>query len=100
MLCKVKAVKPGDYLFIQDGDGATMHFAKGLQHGFIAQELEQVFPELVQDEISVLPGTKNERIEYKSVNYLGMIPVLTKAIQEQQAYIELLEQRIEALENR
>lgn len=100
MLAKLMQVKPSDYLFIQDGDGATMHFAKGLQHGFIAQELEQVFPELVQDEISVLPGTKNERIEYKSVNYLGMIPVLTKAIQEQQAYIELLEQRIEALENR
>ena len=40
-----------------------------------------------------------EVLEYKAVNYIGMIPVLTKAIQEQQEYIKQLEARLEALEN-
>lgn len=97
-LSGVMQLKPSEYEFIQNGIGANFHFAQGLQHGFIAQDLEKVFPELVNNEISTIPGTKNERIEYKSVNYLGMIPVLTKAIQEQQEYIEQLEKRIDALE--
>jgi len=49
-------------------------FDEGTQFGFIAQELEDVFPELV--------NTENNG--YKSVNYNGMIPVLVEAIKEQQ----------------
>ena len=51
-----------------------------LQYGFIAQELEKVLPELVND------GDDG----YKTVNYIGVIPVLTQAMQEQQAEIEQL----------
>ncbi len=100
VLSRIMQVQPSNYEFNQVGIFEKFHFAKGMQHGFIAQDLEKIFPELVNNEISTIPGTKNERIEYKSVNYIGMIPVLTKAIQEQQAYIEQLEQRIEALENK
>ncbi len=100
VLPRVMQLKPARYRFVHNRVGRALNFPEGEQYGFIAQELEQVFPELVKDEIAALPGTRNERIEYKSVNYLGLIPVLTRAIQEQQAYIESLEKRIEALENR
>ncbi len=45
---------------------------------FIAQELENEFPELV----------RREEDGYKSVNYSGMIPVFLEAIKEQQKIID------------
>ncbi len=51
--------------------------------GFIAQELEEILPNLVKD------GTDS----YKSVNYTGLIPYLVKHIQK-------LENRIVDLENK
>jgi hypothetical protein len=61
--------------------------------GFIAQEIKEVFPEMV--------GTVNiEGTEYFDLN-LSHLPTYTvKAIQEQQALIQQLLQRIEQLENR
>ena len=59
--------------------------------GFIAQELQTVLPELVH---------YNAEADLHSVNYIGVIPVLVEAIQDQQAQIELLEKRLEALENK
>jgi len=74
------------------------------QYGFIAQEVEKVFPDLV--------GTDSNG--FKTVNYNGVIPVLTEAIKTQQEEIESLKseneqlkstleqllKRVEALENR
>ena len=64
--------------------------------GFIAQELETVFPNLVEEGVNGI----------KSVKTSILIPILTKAIQEQQTIIEsqqsqidALTARIEALEN-
>jgi hypothetical protein len=58
------------------------------QLGFIAQDIGTILPEVVSFEESM------------SVNYQAIIPVLTKAIQEQQALIKALEQRIINLENK
>ncbi|KAF0194991.1 MAG: hypothetical protein FD166_3231 [Bacteroidetes bacterium] len=73
------------------------------QNGFTAQNLESVFPELVK----LNPAKKEQPVDFKAVNYTGLIPVLTKAVQEQQAMIENLEnlnaelvKRIEKLESR
>ena len=63
------------------------HFAEGPQFGFIAQELENIFPELV----------KTENDGYKSVNYNGMIPVLLESIKEQQLQIESQQKQIDEL---
>lgn len=55
--------------------------------GLVAQELEQVLPELV---------TTHKGADYddeRSVNYNGVIPVLIEAIKEQQQQIEQLQQR-------
>ncbi|WP_375562927.1 tail fiber domain-containing protein [Bernardetia sp. OM2101] len=59
-----------------------------LQFGVIAQEIEEVFPNLVH--------TDNEG--YKSVNYTGLIPVLIEATKEQQTIIEAQEEKISKLE--
>ena len=56
--------------------------------GFIAQELELVFPELVET---------NKTTGYKAVNYDGMIPVLVEGMKEQQAQIDELKQQNELL---
>jgi hypothetical protein len=66
------------------------------QLGFIAQEVEAVFADAVD--------TTSEKDEngdaYKSVGQGALIPVLVKAIQEQQAIITDLKARIEALETK
>jgi hypothetical protein len=59
--------------------------------GFIAQEVYEVIPEAVN------MGTTNE---LWAMDYTKLIPILTKAIQEQQAFIKALEQRIINLENK
>jgi hypothetical protein len=64
------------------------------QLGFIAQEVEAVFPEAVSE----WQVNKEDETVYKTVGPSAFIPVLVKAIQEQQALIETLTQRITALE--
>ena len=59
-------------------------------YGFIAQELQSVLPDIVTE------GLDTDKI--LSVNYTAIIPILTKAIQEQQQIIEQLTERIQALE--
>jgi hypothetical protein len=56
----------------------------GLKIGFIAQEVEQVLPELV---------FTNEVDGFKGVNYAEITAVLTEAIKEQQKQIEALKEK-------
>ncbi|MEO8150272.1 MAG: tail fiber domain-containing protein [Bacteroidia bacterium] len=74
-----------------------MNFPAFRQYGFVAQELEKVIPLLVEN--GTHPGAKREDkdIEFKSVNYIGMIPILTKAIQEQQKEIDELKSMVQLL---
>ncbi len=73
-----------------------MNFNEGKQFGFIAQDLQQIFPELVTH--GVHPGAeKGKDIEYLGVDYISMIPVLVQAIQEQQKIIEAQQQQIDEL---
>lgn len=67
------------------------NFSEGMQYGLIAQELEQVVPELV--------STDNNG--WKSIEYSHIVPLLIEAIKEQQQTIDRLkgnEARIAALE--
>jgi hypothetical protein len=65
------------------------------QLGFIAQEIETVFPEAVSE----WQVNKDDETVYKTVGPGALIPVLVKAIQEQQALITALTTRITALES-
>jgi len=57
------------------------------QIGVIAQEIENVFPSLVED-------TKEPESEEttKSVKYSVLVPIMLKAIQELKAEVDLLKQ--------
>jgi hypothetical protein len=85
----VMALKPRKFDW-KEGKGKNV---KG-DRGWIAQEFEQVFPDMV-DEWKA-PSPEGEE-PYKSVR-ADLIPVLVKAIQEQQQIINSLKTRIEALE--
>ena len=56
--------------------------------GLIAQEVEEIFPEFVKDNMD----------GYKTVKYTSFIPLLIKTIQEQQQLIESLQDRVATLE--
>ncbi|PBQ30212.1 hypothetical protein CNR22_00045 [Sphingobacteriaceae bacterium] len=93
-LDKILQLKPSSYTF-KTTEYKDMNLPAGKQMGLIAQELEQVFPELVKNIAAInLPGKAGEEQknipEYKAVQYVSLIPVLIAAIQEQQAQIEEL----------
>ncbi len=60
-----------------------------LQFGLIAQEVETVLPELVT--------TEKDAEQTKGINYIGLMPVVIKAIQEQQKEFEQKEAAIKSL---
>lgn len=61
---------------------------KGERYGFIAQEIEKEFPELVKTD----PKTN-----LKAVNYEGMIPILLESIKEQQKMITQLQDQLNTI---
>jgi len=68
------------------------------QLGVIAQELEQIFPGMVDESPDRDAEGNDLGTTTKSVKYSVFVPMLIKAIQEQQAIIEQLKARVEALE--
>jgi Chaperone of endosialidase len=64
----------------------------GTEFGFSAQAMERIVPELVQ--------TADNDTQIKSVNYIGLIPVITEAIKELKADNEALRVRLNHLEQK
>ncbi|MBA4410170.1 MAG: tail fiber domain-containing protein [Bacteroidota bacterium] len=60
------------------------------QFGFIAQEMQALFPEIVADRGDGMLG----------IRYTELIPILVKAYQEQQAELESLKARVAKLEGK
>jgi trimeric autotransporter adhesin len=69
------------------------------QLGVIAQELEKIFPSIVDETADRDEEGNDLGTTTKSVKYSVFVPMLIKAIQEQQATITALTARITALEN-
>jgi hypothetical protein len=99
----VMQMRPVDYFWKDKNIGKTQ------QMGFIAQELESVMPEAVSHQqmtpAEIEQCKRNgqavpEITDPYGINYIALTPVLVKAIQEQQALIQQLQQRIEALEKK
>jgi hypothetical protein len=86
---KVLALKPRKFDW-KENKGENIKNARG----FIAQELELVFPDMISNWTDEPPEGEEP---YKAVN-ANLIPTLVKAIQEQQAIITALETRLSALE--
>ena len=88
-LSKVMELRPRKFDW-KEGKGADIKDDRG----FIAQEFEEVFPDLVGEWKDEAPEGEEP---YKAVSQ-DLIPTLVKAIQEQQTLIESLTTRIAALE--
>jgi hypothetical protein len=65
---------------------------KGLQYGFIAQEVEALFPEMVL--------TGSDEMQTKSMNYQALHSMTVKMVQSQQQTIERQQAQIDALMER
>jgi hypothetical protein len=74
ILTKIISLNPASYLMKSDAQNHPLHY------GFIAQEVEKLFPEFVV----------TDRKNSKMISYSSFIPILTKGIQEQQQQIETL----------
>jgi hypothetical protein len=79
----------GFYYYWKKEEFRNMQFTDERQIGFSAQEIEKLFPELVTTDAN----------GYKSVDYGRMTPVLVEAIKQQQKKIDILEKRLEEIEN-
>jgi hypothetical protein len=110
---RLKQLRPSRFNFIVDPDTTV--------DGFLAHEVQDIVPEAIsgvkdemqEEEYEVTPavidddgnvvteavmGTR-EVPKYQGIDQAKLVPLLTKAIQEQQALIESLEARITALES-
>jgi len=87
----VLKLKPVSFYWSKDYNTSL----KNQQFGFIAQDIEKIMPELV---IAGSYDHFNKTEGVRSLNYIGIVPFLTKAIQEQQEQIQSLEERIKKLE--
>ena len=65
------------------------------QHGFIAQEIEKIYPYAVKGE-----ANEDPHLEPMALVKSNFIPLIVKSIQDQQTQIEELKKRIEKLENK
>lgn len=88
-------LKPVSY-FMKTDEFPEMNFPSGKQLGFIAQEIELVFPTLVEKGAHPGVNKTDADVEYKGVNYIGLIPVIVKAIQEQESIIKNQDTMIES----
>jgi hypothetical protein len=128
-LDKINALSPVTYYYKNEKE-SKINLPTNLQYGFIAQDLETVFPELVTTQIfnlettanagnkkasinpdekglvsenenpATTPIEKSTKEEFKGINYTGLISVLTQAIKEQQVLIEGLKKQNKSLNMR
>ena len=82
----INKLNPVSYLLLNQGS------ADKKSYGFIAQELKEIFPEVV-----VEPSNDNELY---GINYTSIIPLLTKSIQELTKKIELQQNEINYLKQK
>lgn len=105
----IAQLKPKRYEFIREGKLATLHLPEGKHYGLIAQELQEVLPELVKEldddltyqqvtdkPVVITAASGKEAIEpqkasvektkdnltIKAVNYTELIPIMIKGLQE------------------
>jgi hypothetical protein len=99
----IKQLKPRSFYF----DTTNVYgfkFPSKKQYGFIAQELEELLPELITNnskaaDIDTLGNVIHPAIDFKAVYYLELIAVLTKGMQEQQQKIEDLQTQLNNFQN-
>ena len=97
---KLMQLRPVSFAY-RTNEHDRMNMPKGIRYGLIAQEVEQVFPEFVNEVVH--PGdidgegfVVSDPASYKAVSTLDLIPLLLTAMQDQQAEIDALRSALEA----
>jgi hypothetical protein len=93
----VNKLKPVTFNFISDTEN---NFSEYEEVGFIAQDVDRVLSTETFSKSIVKAADDSEPTSTMGLATQNLIPILTKAIQEQQALIKALEQRILILENK
>lgn len=105
-LALVNSIAVKKYNYKHDGIYGKMNLPQGTQIGIMADELQQTLPQLVkhnifQDFDSYLKGETSKEnissIEFSAVNYTGLVPILVRAMQEQDVKILQQQKQIEDL---
>ncbi|MDA3813543.1 MAG: tail fiber domain-containing protein [Candidatus Cloacimonetes bacterium] len=104
-LSKIKLMNVHTFNFKQMAEEKQFSLPEGEQIGLIAQELEEILPQLVSDEVHAFDRNRGiegaerdeEKIEYKGINYIGLIPVLIEAIKELNTQNEVQQRQIDEL---
>ncbi|HIO73180.1 MAG TPA: tail fiber domain-containing protein, partial [Flavobacteriales bacterium] len=103
-LDQLSSIEVKEYEYKHEGDMSKMDLPKGRQVGIMAQNIENVFPQLTKDSEFDLnddpenddPNREENIFKFKAVNYTGLVPVLVKAVQEQQEQIASLQSALES----
>jgi hypothetical protein len=110
-LTLLSKLQPKEYEYKQEGVYGLMHLPEGKRYGLIAEEVEEVLPGLVKATEFDTKEAQNPdlggrqtadaeaKIDFKALNYTELIPIVIKAVQEQQEDIKQKEQRIATLES-
>jgi hypothetical protein len=86
----VRNVSPVEYVYKSDE-------SKSKRYGFIAQEIAQIEPSLVTEHSG---QTQDGVQDYLTLNYIDMIALLTKQVQELTVKVESLSQELEEIKRR
>jgi hypothetical protein len=86
-ITRLKQLKPSRFNFIADADTTV--------DGFLAHEVQDIVPEAISGVKDAVDADGNP--EYQSIDHSKLVPLLTKAIQEQQVLIEQLQAEVALL---
>ncbi|HRN95811.1 MAG TPA: tail fiber domain-containing protein, partial [Chitinophagales bacterium] len=100
----INQLQPKTYFF-DTANTYGIRFSGKKQYGFIAQDVEQILPELVSgihkpEYIDTSGKVIYPAIDYKGVNYNALFGIIVAAMQEQQNRLESKDSVIAALANR
>ena len=93
----VKQLQPKTFKYNEKSEFYNEETKDEVRYGFIADEVQEVAPQYMQVGKGKIDGVEVD--DLKSLSTTKMIPMLVKAIQEQQTIIDYLKSRIETLEN-
>ncbi|MGV3588134.1 MAG: tail fiber domain-containing protein [Adhaeribacter sp.] len=99
-LATLQQLEPKKFEYNTDKYG-KLKLPAGKQYGFIAEDVQQVLPDLIRSESrSIMVGKNNyQQATLKTTDLESMVPLLVAAIQEQQKQINELKQQVEAQRN-
>jgi len=100
-LAIIHQLKPKSYYFdtLNFNGVGKFNFSSEKQHGFVAQDVENVVPELVSVAVKpaivdTLGNVIKPAYTYRALNYIGFISILTKGIQELQFNNDSLQSKV------